>query len=57
MPLWIVAIPILAAVGFVTYVIADAVMGWIDPKIKRYLIRRFEEKTGEKWNSEWDDRW
>lgn len=49
MPLWIVAIPILGAVGFVVYEATTAVMNWLDPKVKRAIYARYERKTGQKW--------
>lgn len=57
MPLWIVAIPFLLAVGWMIYEATRTVMDWIDPKIKGYLIRRFEKKTGTKWDPEWSEFW
>lgn len=53
-PLWIAVLPILLAVAWLTYEVTTLAMNWIDPRIKDYLIRRFEKRTGTKWDPEWD---
>lgn len=49
-PLWVVAVPLLAIVCVMAYIIGEMVLDFLHPKVMGLIIRRYEKKTGFKWN-------
>lgn len=56
--IWISIIYFAVGVGWLWFELSRLVIeNWIEPLSKRSHIRRYEHRTGEKWDPEWDQFW